>query len=74
MKESPYFNIVGETWLNSNVADCVLAEKTSELYLPTVMDFPLQGLMNQVFDEETGGGRWSICSVTIFLRLSLRQP
>lgn len=58
-EEYPYFNIVGETWLNSNVQisywqkdSKIAAPKNS--YLPTVMDFPLQGLMNQAFDEETG--------------------
>lgn len=58
-EEYPYFNIVGETWLNSNVQIAywqkdskIAAPKNS--YLPTVMDFPLQGLMNQAFDEETG--------------------
>lgn len=58
-EEYPYFNIVGETWLNSNVQIAywqkdskIAAPKNS--YLPTAMDFPLQGLMNQAFDEETG--------------------
>ena len=58
-EEYPYFNIVGETWLNSNV-QIAYWQKDSKIavpknsYLPTVMDFPLQGLMNQAFDEETG--------------------
>lgn len=58
LDEYPYFNIVGETWLNSNVLvsywqkdSRLAAPKNSNL--PTVMDFPLQGLMNQAFDEET---------------------
>lgn len=58
LDEYPYFNIVGETWLNSNVLvsywqkdSKLAAPKNSNL--PTVMDFPLQGLMNQAFDEET---------------------
>nr|WP_239473478.1 MULTISPECIES: glycoside hydrolase family 13 protein [Bacteroides] len=58
LEEYPYFNIVGETWLNSNVLvsywqkdSKLAAPKNSNL--PTVMDFPLQGLMNQAFDEET---------------------
>ena len=52
LDEYPYFNIVGETWLNSNVLvsywqkdSKLAAPKNSNL--PTVMDFPLQGLMNQ---------------------------
>lgn len=59
MEEYPHFNIVGETWLNSNVL-VSFWQKDSKLAaprnsnLPTVMDFPLQGLMNQAFDEETG--------------------
>ena len=59
LDEYPYFNIVGETWLNSNVLvsywqkdSKLAAPKNSNL--PTVMDFPLQALMNQAFDEETG--------------------
>lgn len=58
LDEYPYFNIVGETWLNTNVLvsywqkdSKLAAPKNSNL--PTVMDFPLQGLMNQAFDEET---------------------
>ena len=59
LDEYPYFNIVGETWLNSNVLvsywqkDSKLAAPQNS-NLPTVMDFPLQALMNQAFDEETG--------------------
>lgn len=57
--EYPNFNIVGETWLNSNVLvsfwqkDSKLAAPRNS-HLSTVMDFPLQGLVNQAFDEETG--------------------
>ena len=59
LDEYPYFNIVGETWLNSNVLvsywqkDSKLAAPQNS-NLPTVMNFPLQALMNQAFDEETG--------------------
>jgi glycosidase len=59
LDEYPYFNIVGETWLNSNVLvsywqkDSKLAAPLNS-NLPTVMDFPLQALINQAFDEETG--------------------
>lgn len=58
LNEYPNFSIVGETWVNSNVgvsfwqADSkVAAPKNS--HLPVVMDFPLMGIMNQAFDEET---------------------
>lgn len=59
LEEYSHFNIVGETWLNSNVLvsywqkDSKLAAPLNS-NLPTVMDFPLQALMNQAFDEETG--------------------
>lgn len=62
LEEYPYFNIVGETWLNSNVLisywqkDSKLAAPLNS-NLPTVMDFPLQALMNQAFDEETNDWR-----------------
>ncbi len=58
LDEYPNFNIVGETWLNSNVLvsywqkdSKLAAPKNSNL--PTVMDFPLTDLMNKAFDEET---------------------
>lgn len=56
-EEYPNFNIVGETWLNSNVA-VSFWQKDSKLAYPrnsnlkTVMDFPLMGAMNSAFDEE----------------------
>ena len=59
LEEYPNFNIVGETWLNSNVL-VSFWQKDSKLAaprnsnLPTVMDFPLTDLMNKAFDEETG--------------------
>ena len=68
LAEYPHFNIVGETWLNSNVL-VSFWQKDSRLAaprnsnLPTVMDFPLQGLMNTAFDEETtdwAGGLYRI--------------
>ena len=58
LEEYPHFNIVGETWLNSNVRvsywqkdSKLAAPKNSNL--PTVMDFPLTDLMGKAFDEET---------------------
>lgn len=57
-EEYPKFNIVGETWLGSNVLisywqkDSRLAYPKNS-YLPTVMDFPLMEQMNKAFDEET---------------------
>ncbi len=58
LNEYPDFNIVGETWLNSNVL-VSFWQKESRLAaprnsnLPTVMDFPLMDQMNRAFDEET---------------------
>lgn len=67
-EEYPNFNIVGETWLNSNVLvsywqkdSKLAAPKNSNL--PTVMDFPLTMLMNKSFDEETtdwAGGLYNL--------------
>lgn len=57
-REYPGFNIVGETWINNNVGvswwqkDSKLAAPFNS-QLPTVMDFPLMSLLNQVVDEET---------------------
>lgn len=57
-EEYPDFNIVGETWLNNNVA-IAFWQKDSKLAAPrnsnlrSVMDFPLHGVMNSAFDEET---------------------
>ena len=54
----PGFNIVGETWINNNVSVSYW-QKDSKLAgadnseLPTVMDFPLMALLNQVCDQET---------------------
>ncbi len=59
LREYPRFNIVGETWLGSNVlvsywqrGSKLAAPRDSQL--PTVMDFPLMELMNKAFDEPTG--------------------
>ncbi|MDR2824953.1 MAG: glycoside hydrolase family 13 protein [Prevotellaceae bacterium] len=59
LDEYPDFNIVGETWLHSNVA-IAWWQKDSKLsapknsYLKTVMDFPMVDIMENCFDEETG--------------------
>lgn len=67
-EEYPDFNIVGETWLNSNVL-VSFWQKDSKLSAPrnshlrTVMDFPLMNRMTRAFDEETGdwnGGLYSL--------------
>lgn len=56
-REYPGYNVVGETWVNNNVGvaywqkDSRLSDSNSEL--PSVMDFPLFGLLNRVVDEES---------------------
>ena len=57
-EEYPLFNIVGETWLGSNVLVSFWQKDSKLAYprnanLPTVMDFPLMEHMNKAFDEET---------------------
>lgn len=57
-REHPGFNIVGETWNESNVSvsfwqkDSKLAAPRNS-HLPSVMDFPLFTMLNGVCDEET---------------------
>lgn len=57
-EEYPDFNIVGETWYSNNVAISYW-QKNSKLAAPKnsnlrcVMDFPLMGVMENAFDEET---------------------
>ncbi|MBD8389893.1 glycoside hydrolase family 13 protein [Dysgonomonas sp. BGC7] len=57
-EEYPDFNIVGETWLHNNVA-VAFWQKDSKLAAPRnsnlrcVMDFPLMGVMEKAFDEQT---------------------
>ncbi|WP_165020720.1 glycoside hydrolase family 13 protein [Dysgonomonas sp. ZJ279] len=57
-EEYPDFNIVGETWYGNNVA-IAYWQKDSKLAAPrnsnlrSVMDFPLMGVMEKAFDEET---------------------
>ena len=64
LEEYPNFNIVGETWLNNNVA-VSRWQKGSPLArsgnpeLPTVMDFPLQSLIGH--GKEGSSGYTIIC-------------
>lgn len=57
--EYPHFNIVGETWLGHNVGvsqwqkGSKLVAQGDDSELPTVMDFPLMGLLGSCLDEET---------------------
>jgi len=71
-EEYPKFNIVGETWLGSNVLISYW-QKDSKLtypkntYLPTVMDFPLMEHMNRAFDEETTDWNGGLCRLYEYL-------
>ena len=71
-EEYPKFNIVGETWLGSNVLISYW-QKDSKLtypkntYLPTVMDFPLMEHMNKAFDEETTDWNGGLCRLYEYL-------
>lgn len=57
-REHPGFNVVGETWNESNITvsqwqkDSKLAAPRNS-HLPSVMDFPLFTMLNGVCDEET---------------------
>lgn len=71
-EEYPDFNIVGETWLNSNVLISYW-QKDSRLTAPrntnlrTVMDFPLMEHMNRAFDEETTDWNGGLCRLYEYL-------
>ena len=71
-EEYPKFNIVGETWLGSNVLISYW-QKDSKLtypkntYLPTVLDFPLMEHMNRAFDEETTDWNGGLCRLYEYL-------
>lgn len=71
-EEYPNFNIVGETWLNSNVLISYW-QKDSKLAAPkntnlrTVMDFPLMEHMNRAFDEETTDWNGGLCRLYEYL-------
>lgn len=60
MREYPNFNIVGEAWLNNNVGVAFWQANSRLAYprnshLKSVMDFPLQAIMDRAFWEETEG-------------------
>lgn len=71
-KEYPDFNIVGETWISSNVMVSYW-QKNSKLAAPknsnlrTVMDFPLMDQMNNAFDEETHDWNGGLCRLFEYL-------
>ena len=60
LKEHPSYNIVGETWTNTqpNIAYWQANARTNDgynSYLPSVMDFPLTFAMENAFNEHTDG-------------------
>lgn len=60
MNEYPYYNIVGEAWMNYTIGSAFW-QKGSKLNpgkdteLKTVMDFRLMGIASKAFHEETNG-------------------
>lgn len=78
-EEYPLFNIVGETWLNSNVLISYWQEHSRlaaprNSHLPTVMDFPLMELMNKAFDEETGDWGGGLFRIYDYLSQDMVYP
>lgn len=70
--EYPDFNIVGETWLNSNVLISYWQQNSRltaprNTHLRTVMDFPLMEHMNRAFDEETTDWNGGLCRLYEYL-------
>ena len=78
MNEYPNFNIVGETWLNNNVAvafwqkDSKLSPKNTEL--KSVMDFPLYGITDSAFDEETKEWEGGLTRIHDYLSQDIVYP
>lgn len=79
LREYPDFNIVGETWLGSNVLisywqkdSKLAAPRNAEL--PSVMDFPLMELINKVFDEETGAWGGGLFKLHEYLAQDIVYP
>lgn len=78
-REHPGFNIVGETWTESNVS-ISLWQKDSKLsaprnsHLPSVMDFPLFSMLNSVCDEETDDWFSGFARVSNYLSQDVVYP
>ena len=78
-REHPGFNIVGETWTESNVS-ISLWQKDSKLaaprnsHLPSVMDFPLFSMLNNVCDEETDDWFSGLARVCNYLSQDVVYP
>lgn len=78
-REHPGFNIVGETWTESNVSislwqkDCKLAAPKNS-HLPSVMDFPLFSMLNSVCDEETDDWFSGLARVSNYLSQDVVYP
>lgn len=79
LSEYPHFNIVGETWLGSNVlisywqrGSKLAAPRNS--HLPSVMDFPLMGIINEAFDQETGDWSGGLYRIYDYLSQDIVYP
>lgn len=78
-EEYPDFNIVGETWLNSNVG-VSFWQKGSKLAHPrnsnlrSVMDFPLMSIMGSAFDEETNEWDKGLARIHDYLSQDIIYP
>lgn len=78
-EEYPNFNIVGETWLGSNVGVSYW-QKDSKLAYPknsnlkTVMDFPLQSIVNSAFDQETNAWDSGLSRIQDYLTQDIVYP
>lgn len=75
-EEYPDFNIVGETWLGSNVLISYWQQNSKlsspkNTHLRTVMDFPLMEHMNKAFDEETTDWNGGLCRLYEYLSQDL---
>lgn len=78
-EEYPDFNIVGETWLNSNVG-VSFWQKDSKLAHPknsnlrSVMDFPLMSIMGSAFDQETNDWDQGLARIHDYLSQDIVYP
>lgn len=72
LKEYPYFNIVGESWLQREAMTAFFQKQNSPCAtfssgMPVVTDFPLQGAVAQAFTEQEG---WSEGMARLYMVLA----
>lgn len=78
-EEYPDFNIVGETWLNSNVGISFWQKNSKMSYprnsnLKSVMDFPLMSIMGSAFDQETNEWDQGLSRIHDYLSQDIIYP